>query len=1276
MFDITKDQLCEVKDEDLRELVARLCEAELRNAGAPVSAVRWSGAHTAPDGGLDVDCRIEENDFSGDFVPRARTGFQVKKPSMPASKIDEEMSPHGQLRPVFSDIARSNGCYIIVSLADDPTGKPETDRREAMRTQIEEVRHLGDLLTRFYGRAELANWLRQHPAVQLWVREKLSISLQGWRPFGRWSITPPGVDDKLICKAGISIVLPGRRPEKLGIERGIDEIRNLVRTSKKALRIVGLSGVGKTRIVQALFEDSVGNNPLDRSRAIYADLGEEPDPSPRQILERLIADARPAILILDNCPSATHSRLAGQVCAADNIQLITVEYDIREDRPEATAVVRINAEGNDIADALVQRRYPDLGRANSRRIAELAGGNARLALVLSEAANEEENLSDFSNAELFKRLFHQRDAPDTSLLSAAEILSLVYSFSISADQDGVDELAVLSRLLDNQCRRKLYRATQTLLDRQLVQKRGNWRAVLPQALSNRLAGDALNNVPVDELLATFQELPNVRLLKSFGKRLGYLHDHEVSREIVNSWVSSGGLLHDIDQFDDDHTQLFLNIAPVAPEAVLSVIEDWVMRSPEFWPTGRNRRADMIVYLLFSLAYDTALYRRSVAVLAKIALAESAKEGRHRNTEIGLRGLFSMSMSGTEAGPEEQEHALRRFLFSEDSRKRQLGFGMLEATFKPGQWVNPGGTYFGAHPRTINYFPLSPEHEEQWYIRFLKVAHEVAIGEDPELSDLVRNLLANELDVLWTIPELHQLLVEIATALNTQQSWLEGWRAVRSIKHHFYSEIDGERLLPGIELLDKLDDMLRPRSLVDEVRIYVLGTEHEQFVLDDEFDHDDEQDPADRACVRARELGMAVASCPKVIDELSSDLFTVKRDYLIEFGRGLASKFDDLQALWEQLVGHLKLAGDRVQSYDVLYGVIGVVHERDKSLAQKFLDEALENRTLCKVIVNLQISIPLDRTGVKRLFRCLGFEDMPLNQFGHLFQDRQIDALSEADIRDLMLKMLDKPDGPRFVLQGLGMRLEALKEDGRTLDSDLKRVGLRASAKLLRGNSGYYRGSTGHDLAAVIISCMDEAEFPEESENVTNAFFARIKAPRSLGRLHIAISALAEKVPFRFLDGVFFDPGLEMCHRREIFGEQRHGKNPLSNIEPTTLLAWCRNGNVQERLSMISEAIYPFADNMEGNGVVFSKQAHAVMEATDDASKVLGNFALSIQPMSCSGSLVSIIAARREPFEALSNHVRSDIRSAVATLVPQICDKENSERRKEQAEDEQRNQRFE
>ena len=1307
MFDISKDQLLRLSDVDLRELVARLCEAELSRAGAPVSAVRWGGAQTAPDGGLDVEILVKGQEFAGDFVPRAWTGIQVKKSSMPAGEIAAEMSPKGVLRPIFPELAIHNGCYIIVSLTDDPAGTRLGNRERAMQTQIKPVKDQGDLRMEFYGCGRLADWLRRHPGVQLWVREKLGLPLSGWRPFGRWSTTPPGVDDDLICEAGVTIALPGRR-DKLDLLQGINEIRELIRSSGKAVRIVGLSGVGKSRIVQALFEETVGDEPLDRYRAIYADLGETPNPSAREVLDLLAAEGRPAIMVLDNCSSDAHNQIASQVTHSQDLHLVTIEYDIREDKPEETKVVRIDAEGLEIAELLVKRRYPDIGQVNARPIAEFSGGNARLALALAGTVSEEESLSGFSDAQLFRRLFYQRDESDTDLLQAAEVLALVYSFSISADTDGVDELAMLAGLL-GQDRRVLYRAAETLFERQLAQKRGNWRAVLPHAVSNWLAEKGLRNISTDDILNAFQGPPSPRLLKSFGKRLGYLHDHEVAQEIVRSWLSPGGLLHNIGQLDEDGIQLLLNVAPVAPEDVLSAIETQdTGGTTEIFPSQGNLRLrgnwrlSTFADLLAAIAYDPDLFERCVVHLAKFALMETEEE---RENVSGIRGrlygLFSLYFSETKADPDAREHVARRFLSSRDRNEQRLGLGMLRAALQGTNQFLAGTVEFGARPRSYGYHPQTHEEHNQWFMRFVALAREIATGEDVHLSTQVRALLASELRGLWDHPGLRAVLVDLAMVLNEQRPWLEGWRAVRSIKSYDYRRTGGTRLLDklnempeserpsdeetktyvlGAELLDKLDEELKPRRLADEVRTYVFRGDYELSTLDEEFDFDDNQswqEANNRAAARAYNLGTIVAGEPHVMDELAQELFTAERGYLVEFGRGVASKCDDLQGLWAQLIEWIELAGDQARQCNVLCGVIEVIHKRDVSLAQKILDDAVQSRILRKSIVRLQVSVPLGDTGVPRLHSSLDFKDIPLPQFGNLAWHRPLDTFNETDVRDLMLRILDRPDSAQIVLHGLSMRLRVLEYDNLPLGPDLKRVGLLASAALLRHRANYHDGgSTDYHLSKVLRSCMDEVEFPTETGEVFDAFLTRLRASYGyVSGIEKAVAILAEKAPFRFLDGIFFDAALK-DYRHTVFRVGRDEKNPLSGVSVTTLLDWCRQGDLQERLIMLSEAIYPFKKEPEGDGVVLSEQAYAIIDATRDPSTVLRNFCSSVRPNGWSGSLANIIAKQGQAFRALLEHDRSDIRDAAEAVIAQISQWEERERHLERAEDERREQRFE
>jgi hypothetical protein len=70
MFEITRDDIAALNDEDLRTLIGLLCEAGLRRANLPVSAVTWGGSQTAKDAGLDVRVSLPDGTSVAGFIPR------------------------------------------------------------------------------------------------------------------------------------------------------------------------------------------------------------------------------------------------------------------------------------------------------------------------------------------------------------------------------------------------------------------------------------------------------------------------------------------------------------------------------------------------------------------------------------------------------------------------------------------------------------------------------------------------------------------------------------------------------------------------------------------------------------------------------------------------------------------------------------------------------------------------------------------------------------------------------------------------------------------------------------------------------------------------------------------------------------------------------------------------------------------------------------------------------------------------------------------------------
>ncbi len=147
-----------------------------------------------------------------------------------------------------------------------------------------------------------------------------------------------------------------------------------------------------------------------------------------------------------------------------------------------------------------------------------------------------------------------------------------------------------------------------------------WRALLPHAIANRLAAQALERIPasdLDNLCSTV----SVRMQKSLTRRLGYLHDSEEAKQAVTRWLRADGPLGNLFAGDDGAFQLLRNTAPVAPEEVLRRAEDETAgpnggailnpKSPSRW---------QLTTVLKSLAYEQGLFDRAAKLLAKFAAA--------------------------------------------------------------------------------------------------------------------------------------------------------------------------------------------------------------------------------------------------------------------------------------------------------------------------------------------------------------------------------------------------------------------------------------------------------------------------------------------------------------------------------------------------------------------------------------------------------------------------------------------------------------------------------
>jgi len=320
---------------------------------------------------------------------------------MAAAAIKKEMRPRGVLRSVFGDLARSGGAYILATNEDVGSNGART-RLHAMRAELKGLAGSEGIALDFYSADKLARWANCHVGVAMWLRENDGRELMGWRPFGPWSTS---YEAPYLLDETARVSINGKTDAT--VVEAIATIRHVLNAPRGAVRLVGISGMGKTRLAEALFDNTVdGATSLSRSLAIYGDAGLDLAIPPPAAAERLATSGTRAVLVVDNCTDRLHRQLAEIVARKrSGTSLLTIDYELDGEKLEGTCVVRLGQSSDATIDDLIAQRFPDLNSLVRKRLTEFGGGNARIALAIARGVREGDSLTDLDDMALIDRLF-------------------------------------------------------------------------------------------------------------------------------------------------------------------------------------------------------------------------------------------------------------------------------------------------------------------------------------------------------------------------------------------------------------------------------------------------------------------------------------------------------------------------------------------------------------------------------------------------------------------------------------------------------------------------------------------------------------------------------------------------------------------------------------------------------------------------------------------------------------------------------------------------------
>lgn len=961
MLGIESAHIKELDDEMLRDLIGLLCEEELKKFNKNVRNVLWGGNQNAADGGIDVYCEYDGELDNDSFIPRNKVGFQVKLSDYIPSKISNEMLHNGILKVSIQELCKNRGAYILVCGRSSVSFSSRRDRIMAMKKVVEGYQGAENICLDFMDSNRIATWVRNYPTLITWIREKINKPIQGWKSYGNWSDTQNKKYKNYIMDQSKRLY-DYIEDKEITVLEGIQKFRSLINTGSAIIRLTGLSGVGKTRMLEELFDPKVGTDVIDSKKVIYADAAETLIPSAEQMLRDAIFRKEKVVIIIDNCSAELHMRLT-TICRTEQnqVNLITVEYDVKNKSAEETASFILRPASNNVIENMLINNYENIPLTIIERIVEISGGNARLALLFAKSLSEyNRDITSINDTELFNRLFWQKGKEDTKLMRTAESFSLLYS--VDYEDDGNEsELKKISNLLHFDLQESIS-YLEELKRRDILQTRGKWCAILPHALSNYLALNAIQYYRVNLLRDVIIANGSDRMKMSFSHRISFLYKDEIVKKIAEKWLDDEFV--DLSILTTYQIECFYHLAKISPQKVIACIRrDWNKLQ------SYSYSIDKIRVIISTLVHFSEYFKECIELIMTNQFSYNRKPEFER--------YFQYNIFMNKQCADVRYDIIKQWI---EGGKKEIGINCLLKTLEDGRDIGIGYRDFPDFNKTMK--ENRKENENYWFKKFTDYFQDLICSEND-----IENLLSKEFtnNIFGLIERGYVNIVrEITIKVRNKIFWREGYIAIKrrlSYKKK-YSNTD-------LDTMKEIENLLMPRNMEEEILYWCMSHTSD---VNDYFEC-----PVEKAF---EEHNQILANYGKI---LADDYLLFKKIYkklllsdaiTIPLGRELA-KSDKCDLVWEMICDALKECKYIPGKLDILNGIIieqknrdnvrrklGVLLQDDR-LIPAYIALVIDNNIFNDEYIRFRQVIEDQKTNVLNYYmlsRCKGFLDLDIEEF--------------------------------------------------------------------------------------------------------------------------------------------------------------------------------------------------------------------------------------------------------------------------------------------------------